>query len=405
MLPPPGPARTRWQLRGRRFIRVFGVLVAGGLFGGSTALLLQLGAPGYVAPFLAALQTLPFAVAWRAPLAAWRLMVLGLFISTLLGFGFGPPTSAVAFVPVVYCVAARYERRIVFAVGVLTTGLLILPWLWIAGLAGAGALVAIGVLIGVLMLGDAVRRQREVGYELAVSEERRQYVQAQQAVLEEKSRIARELHDVVAHHMSMVAIQAEAAPYKIDELSEEGRRTFAAIRDASREALSEMRRIIGLLREEAADADRVPQPGLDRLDELVDGARDAGTPVEVSMLGDARPLPAGVDLSAYRIVQEALSNAARHAHGAPVEVEVWYQRAALRVRVANGPAVAAPAAPLPELGRWSGSEHGLVGMRERVAMLGGELHAGPRVTGGYLVEAVLPFAGDGQVDDEPPGVP
>ncbi|WP_163572403.1 sensor histidine kinase [Fodinicola feengrottensis] len=146
---------------------------------------------------------------------------------------------------------------------------------------------------------------------------RQELLEARQAVLTERSRIARELHDVVAHHMSMIAIQAQAAPYKIPDLPPPALETFAAIRGASTTALTEMRRVIGLLRDESEDAERVPQPGLDGLDELVKGARAAGMSVELTITrGPQEEVPLGVDVSAFRIVQESLSNASRHAPGA-----------------------------------------------------------------------------------------
>ncbi|MQA83255.1 MAG: sensor histidine kinase [Streptosporangiales bacterium] len=413
VLPRPAPPRSRRESRVRWLVRILGVLLAGALYAGATGQMSSWQLPGYVFPFLAALQTLPLAAAWRAPLASWRLMALGLFISTVTAVGpyqwAWPVTSFIAFVAVLYCVAARSERRILFAVAALTFGLVLLPAVWTAGMPSPALWVLVGGLIGVLALGDAVRQRGEARRELAVSEGQRQQELARRAILEERSRIARELHDVVAHHMSMIAIQAEAAPYKIPDLSEEGQRTFLAIREASRAALTEMRRLIGLLRAEAEAAERIPQPGLERVKELVDGARAAGVPVELTVLGDPRPVPAGVGLSAYRIVQEALSNATRHAPGAPVEVEMWYQQSNLRVRVTNeappgAPAVASERAPADGVQPGRGEPgHGLIGMRERITMLGGELYAGPRPKGGFVVEAVLPLDGSAEASADGTG--
>jgi signal transduction histidine kinase len=207
-------------------------------------------------------------------------------------------------------------------------------------------------------------------------------------VLEERSRIARELHDVVAHHMSVIAIQAEAAPYRVPDPPKELTSSFADIRANALQALAELRRVLGVLRAERDDDQAAPQPTLGGLGELVAGARGAGLAVETAVGGTPRPLPTGVEVSAYRIVQEALSNAMRHAPGSRVRVELAYTPAALRLCVVNGPPRAA-ASTLP------GPGHGLLGMRERAAMLGGELTAAPTAGGGYAVTAVLPLPSEG----------
>ena len=187
--------------------------------------------------------------------------------------------------------------------------------------------------------------------------------------------------------MSVIAIQAEAAPYRVPDPPGELTRSFADIRASALQALAELRRVLGVLRaerdgEEGAEA--APQPTLDRLGGLVAGVRGAGLAVQTTVAGTPRPLPAGVEVSAYRIVQEALSNALRHAPGSDVRVEIGYAPAALRLRVVNGPPRAAPST-VP------GPGHGLLGMRERAAMLGGEVTAGPTSVGGYAVTAVLPL--------------
>lgn len=237
----------------------------------------------------------------------------------------------------------------------------------------------------VLVFGDAVGGRYAAEASLAEQTELRRRDLARQAVLEERARIARELHDVVAHHMSVVALQAEAAPYKIADLPPAAQGTFEVIRDAAREALAETRRVVGLLREDTDSPERLPQPGLARLDGLLDGARQAGITVDSALVGMPRPIAAGVDLSAYRIVQEALSNATRYARGSHVGVEIRYGADRLTVAVTNDGGAATPAASHTDGG------HGLVGMRERVAMLGGTLSAGPREEGGFAVVAELPY--------------
>lgn len=201
----------------------------------------------------------------------------------------------------------------------------------------------------------------------------------------ERARIARELHDVVAHHISMVAVQAEAARLAVPGLPAAGAQRLSAIGDTAREALSEMRRLLGVLRDDSGIevADRNPQPGLDQVIELVDEAREAsGCPTRLIFRGVPIALDPNVELVAYRIVQEALTNSRRHAPGAAVDVELAYADALLRLRVRdNGPG---PPPSVPPGG------HGVTGMRERAAVVGGSVRTGPATGGGYLVEAVLP---------------
>jgi signal transduction histidine kinase len=363
---------------------VMRVLAAFGLLIGAVVQMRAWGVPTGLVAVLAVVQVAPLVWAGRAPLAAWRLMALGLAVSTLLGYGqerLGwpwPAGSCAAFVLVLFAVAAGCARRLAVTVGVLTGVGVVLPALMTAHLPPGVALLVLGGVGGVVALGDSVRARRGAQEEL-----RREL--ARRAVQEERSRIARELHDVVAHHMSMVAVQAEAAPHRIADLPEPARATFGVIRGAAREALAELRRLVGVLRDEAEPAERLPQPGLDRVAELVEGARRAGVPAELRVVGSPRPLSAGVDLSAYRIVQEGLSNAGRHAPGAPTAVELCYGSGALHVRVAND----RPPSTRRH-GAFEDSGHGLAGMRERVAMLGGVLQVGPRPDGGFEVEATLP---------------
>ncbi|MDT3726457.1 histidine kinase [Streptomyces sp. DSM 41972] len=226
---------------------------------------------------------------------------------------------------------------------------------------------------------------------------------SRRTLLEERTTIARELHDVVAHHMSVVAIQAEAAPYRVENPPEELERAFATIRENAVAALTELRRILGVVRAEDYEAPDAPQPTLADLDALLVNVRDAGLTVEKVVTGAVRELPQGVELSAYRIVQEALSNSLRHAPGASARVEIGYVLGGLGVRVVNGPMpepslvkptrhpATAPDGGLRPPSR-IGAGHGITGMRERVAMLGGEMTAGPTEDGGYEVAVFLPVA-------------
>jgi signal transduction histidine kinase len=202
----------------------------------------------------------------------------------------------------------------------------------------------------------------------------------------ERARIARELHDVVAHHISMIAVQAESARLTTPGMPAAGAQRLSAIGDTARSALTEMRRLLGVLREDTRDDDvagRQPQPGLGQLTELLDATRDAsGAGARLIVRGRLPGLDPGVELAAYRIVQEALTNARRHAPGAAVDVELHHTGDSLAVRIRDngpGPPVAAP-----------GAGHGLAGMRERAAAVGGELRTGTAPGGGFLVTASLP---------------
>lgn len=204
----------------------------------------------------------------------------------------------------------------------------------------------------------------------------------------ERARIARELHDVVAHHISMISVQAETARLTTPGMPEAGAKRLQAIGDTARAALTEMRRLLGVLREDAGTptVTRRPQPGLTQLNELLDEARGTtGAATRLIVSGPVAPLDPGIELTSYRIVQEALTNARRHAPGAAVDVELRYHREVLEVRIRdNGPG------PPPGSGDRSPG-HGLLGMRERVAAVGGELRAGPAPGGGFLVAARLPL--------------
>ncbi|MEU0302462.1 histidine kinase [Streptomyces sp. NPDC006175] len=226
-----------------------------------------------------------------------------------------------------------------------------------------------------------VRRdaQREVTVQRTVTAVERD----RRTLLEERTTIARELHDVVAHHMSVVAIQAEAAPYRVENPPPELEQAFVTIRENAVAALTELRRVLGVVRAEDYEAPDAPQPTLAELDRLLDNVRETGLETEKTVTGAVRELPQGVELSAYRIVQEALSNTLRHAPGATAKVEIGYVLGGLGVRVVNGPARGL-VKPSP------GAGHGITGMRERVAMLNGEMTAGAYGDGGYEVAVFLP---------------
>ncbi|WP_225846602.1 sensor histidine kinase [Streptomyces sp. HPF1205] len=250
-----------------------------------------------------------------------------------------------------------------------------------------GKALAVSLLAGAaaaLSLGAARRRGRETAAR-TVADWAYADTLLQNAARGERARIARELHDIVAHHISSLSVQAETARLTTPGLPPLGAERLLAIGETARLALTEMRGLLGVLREDTGDAGpaRDPQPGLDQLLALVDGARDAtGAVVRLTVSGHVRPLDPGVELAAYRIVQEALTNARRHAPGCAVDVELRYARSAVRIRVQDAGAGGSPRA----------GGHGLLGMRERAAVLGGTVEAGPGPAAGFLVTAQLPVA-------------
>ncbi|HEV2871781.1 MAG TPA: sensor histidine kinase [Actinomycetota bacterium] len=259
-----------------------------------------------------------------------------------------------------------------------------------------GGLVA-QLAVAVAVAGAAARRARSRTAVRAASRQAMEATLLEHATRGERARIARELHDVVAHHISMIAVQSEIARLATPGMPAQGAERLAAIGDTARTALNEMRRLLGLLREDAgAEPSREPQPGLEQLNQLIDQAREAGgASTRLIVRGGVAPLSPGIELTAYRIVQEALTNARRHAPGAAVSVAVAVDDSGARVVVANGP-------PDNGSGPASGrrvadsdrrdprSGHGLAGMRERVQLTGGTLVAGPTGQGGWRVEARLP---------------
>jgi signal transduction histidine kinase len=250
-----------------------------------------------------------------------------------------------------------------------------------------GLITDAALLAAVLLLGEAVRNRRawaeEVRARLRRAEQDRDR-EAERRVQQERLRIAREMHDVLAHTIAAINVQAGVAGDVIDEAPDKARASLQEIRRQSREAIAELKATLGVLRGGGTAAPRAPAPGLAELDGLVEMAAGAGVRVEVSVAGAVRPLPATVDLSAYRIVQESLTNVMRHAHASEATVSVRYDPEAVVLVVQdNGSGD----------GNGAGGErdgHGLIGMRERAAALGGTLEAGTRPGGGFLVQATLP---------------
>ena len=242
-----------------------------------------------------------------------------------------------------------------------------------SSVAGVAYLLAL-LISGRVRLGEELTRERETS---AAEQSRR-------VLVEERTRIARELHDVVAHSMSVIQVQASTARYRVPGLAEDAAAEFDDIAATARGSLVEMRRLLGVLRTEDQIAELAPQQGLDDLPALADGLRRVGADITLSMdRGDegALPVPPTVQIAAFRIVQEAMSNAVRHAPGAPIVVDVRVGTTAVQLRIHNGPAQSTGE---------HGAGHGLRGMFERAALLDGTLDAGPDGAGGWLVTAVLP---------------
>jgi signal transduction histidine kinase len=235
------------------------------------------------------------------------------------------------------------------------------------------------VTLVVMVLVRRVLGDRERRVQLA---ERERDVVAREAVVEERARIARELHDAIAHNVSMMVVQAGAERRVLEPDNAPTREVLETIEKIGRGALTEMRRLVGMLRSDAADP-LTPQPGLDDLGRLVAQVREAGLPVELSIEGERRDLPVGIELSAYRIVQEALTNALKHAGDAHATVQVRYGAESLELEIVDDGAGG--------LARAAGGGHGLVGMRERVALYGGRLDAGRSPGGGFAVRVLLPI--------------
>lgn len=332
------------------------------------------------------LQCAPLAVRRRHPFAAP--LVTGL---SVVAYGIvdlpDPPVTYAALVAL-YTVAAYADRRLAtVTAGVAVAGVVAVfavDWpQW--DLEDLGTTVLL--LSTAWLLGETTRSRHDRAVQAearAEQAERARAAEADAAVAAERNRIARELHDVVAHHVSMMIVQAEAGPVVVHADPDRAVTTFDAISVAGRQALAEMRRLLGVLREDAT-APLAPQPGLAALPALVDGVRGAGLDVRLELApGAVTGLPPSVDLTAYRLVQEALTNALRHARAGHVVVRVERSGHALAVRV-DDDGVGGRAEPRP-------GGHGLVAMRERVQLVGGSLDVGPRPDGGWSVAADLPLS-------------
>jgi signal transduction histidine kinase len=338
-----------------------------------------------------ALITLPLAWRRRRPLGVLFTIAGAVLVASLIAHHTNGMPGAAFFSLLVafYSVGANCDdRRAVLGGGgailILLTYDLVHGGLGKAHGSRPGA--AVVFLLAGLIGRDLRRRRREIALlrDRASRLEREREERAATAVVQERGRIARELHDVVAHGVSVMVVQAQAGPRLLGD-AELARAAFRSIEASGREALVELRRLLGILRTGDEQLAIGPQPGLDSLDSLVDQVREAGLPVVLTIEGEQAPLPPGVDLSAYRIVQEALTNSLKHAGRAEAEIVIRYTASALELRIADN------GAPPPANG--NGSGHGLIGMRERVALYGGSLETGVVEQGGYEVRARLPLTG------------
>jgi signal transduction histidine kinase len=356
----------------------------------ATALPFDPGSPrAWAAYLLVAAHTLPIAVRRLFPLQtlAWALAT-GVAFAAL---GLSLVVLSFTILIYVYTAAAHRPRRASLAGLAASEAVLLLVWLVNPGAIGDGGTLVIDGLImaAAWWLGDGARRRQEAivtAQQRAAELERAREELARRAVIEERLRIARELHDVVAHSMSIIAVQSGVGAHVLDSQPEEARKALLAVEATSRQALAEMRRLLGVLRQEAEPRGSLaPAPGLAELEALAAEVARAGVRVEVRIEGAPAPLPAGLDLSAYRIVQEALTNVVRHAGPATARVGVHYTPGRVAVEVVDDGGGGDP-------DRDHGG-HGIAGMRERAELYGGTLEAGPRPGGGFRVAASLPLGG------------
>jgi signal transduction histidine kinase len=343
--------------------------------------------------FLCLIASLTLLWRRRAPVAVLFICVavLGIQANFFNPTGEPPLTTFVLLLVVFYSVAAHGEGRradvgaaVAFAAEILAIDV---PR-FLAG-ENLGEIIPAWVFIIVFwFVGKTIRQRRLQAVELedrASQLELEREEKARLAVTEERSRISRELHDVIAHSVSVMVVQSQAAQRLLEGEQRNARQALKSIETTGRQALTEMRRLLGILRRTDAELALAPQPSLEHLNTLIEQMREAGLPVELCIEGEVEPLSPGVDLSAYRIVQEALTNTLKHAGPARARVEIHYRDDEVELEISDDGR---------GTGRGGGSGQGLIGMHERVALYGGVLESGERDTGGYLVRARLPLDSD-----------
>ncbi|MFB7915147.1 sensor histidine kinase [Streptomyces sp. NPDC056061] len=337
----------------------------------------------------------------RAP-EKMLLLTIGAGLAQML-FGVRPGPMNFAMLVIVFTVAAigeRWASRLALVCSLCAAGLAQLRWSQPESDVGLAQQTFMGVVMTVpfvlaWVLGDSMRTRRAYLTQLeerAARLEREREAQSKVAVAAERARIARELHDVVAHNVSVMVVQADGAAYVMDAAPDQARQALEIISGTGRQALAEMRRLLGVLRTGDAEeaGEYVPQPDVDQIEVLIEQVRQAGLTVDFKIEGTPRPLPSGVELTAYRIVQEALTNTRKH--GGPdagASVRLVYFDDGLGLLVEDDGRGASH--ELYEDGGADGAGHGMIGMRERVGMVGGTLDAGPRPGGGFRISALLPL--------------
>jgi signal transduction histidine kinase len=344
--------------------------------------------PGVHPRWAAAVTEVPaaFLLAWRRRLPVSA--AIGASVALSVEVALGVPVSE-PIVPLLVLVVTLYSLAVNVPLDRAIAGLaafLFTSSLMSLSHAGAGAKLGnflFGVVIagGTWTAGRVVRARTQLAAGFAEKADRLE-TERLEAIVEERARIARELHDVIAHSVSVMVVQAGAAQEVLKRDPALAVEPLEAVQETGRQALVEMSRLVGLLREDNAELGLTPQPGLGDLDALLAQVREAGLPVDVTIVGERRTLPLGVDLSAYRVVQEALTNALKHAGRARAQVSLRFERDALEVEILDD-------------GDGSGTAHsgghGLVGMHARVSVFGGDFTAGPRSEGGFAVRARLPL--------------
>ncbi|MER6712885.1 MULTISPECIES: sensor histidine kinase [unclassified Streptomyces] len=370
---------------------LLGMSLVGGAAGGY-------GSPALAVP-LALLLCLVIALRRRHP-EKMLLLATGVGVAQLVtDVEIGP--ADFALLVIVYTVAAegaRWASRFALGAGLCAAPLAQLRWPTEETSAAGNVVLTVFMAVPFALawvLGDSIRTRRAYFAQLeerAARLEKEREAQSKVAVAAERARIARELHDVVAHNVSVMVVQADGAAYVLDAAPDQAKKALETISSTGRQALAEMRRLLGVLRtgEHQEAGEYVPQPDVQQIEDLVEQCRGSGLPVDFKVEGTPRPLPSGVELTAYRIVQEALTNTRKHGGpNAGASVRLVYFDDGLGLLVEDD----GKGAPheLYEEGGFDGQGHGLIGMRERVGMVGGTLDAGPRPGGGFRISALLPL--------------
>jgi signal transduction histidine kinase len=384
--PPDGPITRRLprRIRGYTAWMPHALVVVGAL------MVCFIGAANGGSLVEALLPALPLLMTLVRPIGAWWLSLAASAILSVIGSNYDgwpwTPGAFAGYLFVMTVVALRTRPRTAAWMWALTAAYALFAEVFV-GSGYRGSTSAPMLFVSALVLLTVTMRhvRRDAEQEVAAQQSVTAVERDRRTLLEERTTIARELHDVVAHHMSVVAIQAEAAPYRVENPPPELEKAFVTIRENAVAALTELRRVLGVVRAEDYQAPDAPQPTLADLEGLLSNVRDAGLTVEKTVTGAVRELPQGVELSAYRIVQEALSNALRHAPGSTASVEIAYVLGGLGLRIVNTP-------PRGLVKPSPGAGHGVTGMRERVTMLNGEMTAELLEDGGYEVAAFIPVS-------------